>query len=470
VLEWVAVEALHLAALAPLNQLSSGRRQGGWTACGGKTAFSSAEGRGAMAAEEILLHAAADSLQRGVYRLSPHVSVVTARGEGCTLVLLANAHPTESVAVDAIVYCKANVVRSAEGLLANDVQAAAAYYTRVSEQAASRAATEAARLAARNIPQPPQPSSRGGFRWPAKWGAFAARGMSVAPRSQRIVLVVSRSGVQAQLGEVEVRLSAPVDGSGKPGAAGGSPAKHMQTGIESFFASTRATLPPGAGGVGSGAANGQAAQARVLAAGVFAQLPLSTHVEALLAQVNLSGGASGTGGFDQSENELQAAIATSRAEARADAELQEALEASLATRPQAGREVSEEEQLQAALRASLRSKPEQPSVHSAADEDEQVRAAIALSLTHAKLSAGRSKTHGQADSSTAAIIDLSDSQPAEDLAEGDAADGAGKGGGVSEVRAVAQHSGQHSDQHSEQLSVLELREARLRRIHAAGRP
>ncbi|KAJ1630430.1 hypothetical protein T492DRAFT_906760, partial [Pavlovales sp. CCMP2436] len=145
-------------------------------------------------------------------------------------------------------------------------------------------------------------------------------------------------------------------------------------------------------------------------------------------------------------------------------------QASLATRPQAGREVSEEEQLQAALRASLRSKPEQPSVHSAADEDEQVRAAIALSLTHAKLSAGRSKTHGQADSSTAAIIDLSDSQPAEDLAEGDAADGAGKGGGVSEVRAVAQHSGQHSDQHSEQLSVLELREARLRRIHAAGRP
>jgi hypothetical protein len=38
----------------------------------------------------------------------------------------------------------------------------------------------------------------------SQWSAFGVKGVSVAPRSQRIVLVLSRSGIQAQLGEIQV--------------------------------------------------------------------------------------------------------------------------------------------------------------------------------------------------------------------------------------------------------------------------
>ena len=55
------------------------------------------------------------------------------------------------------------------------------------------------------MPPPPPAGRERGPRWPAKWAAFRALAV-VAPRSRRLLLVASATGVQAQLGAVEVEV------------------------------------------------------------------------------------------------------------------------------------------------------------------------------------------------------------------------------------------------------------------------
>ncbi|KAH8060430.1 calcium-dependent cysteine-type endopeptidase [Aureococcus anophagefferens] len=132
-------------------------------------------------------------------------AIISRNGDGIVAVTVANrAAAPKRVAIT--LYAKSAAARDGSGVLANDKAAADAYYAR-----------------RRALVPPGAPRPRSGFRYPAKWAAFAATA-DLAPGATRLAATVVRKGVQYELGDVLCEVSDAGAGAKKqttPTASGG---------------------------------------------------------------------------------------------------------------------------------------------------------------------------------------------------------------------------------------------------------
>ena len=98
----------------------------------------------------------------------------------------------------ATAFVKSCAARGVEGPLTNLKDEADAYYRRRHMEKENLRAAEAAR----GVPPPP-PRGERGLRWPAKWSAYCTSAR-VPPQSRRLLMVVAASGMQYELGEIEI--------------------------------------------------------------------------------------------------------------------------------------------------------------------------------------------------------------------------------------------------------------------------
>ena len=277
-----------------------------------------------------LFRATERALVRHAMRLANGVACLVTRGDGMLVVLALNESDT-AAAVRAECYCKSAVARARGAIaLESDADAAASYAAKTKAQADARGPAARQR----------------GPRWPAKWKAFRATA-TLAPKSQnfrrrthlkrlkyldfgiveccnsrtalhrqQLLLVVARSGVQFELGEIDCSLAACDEPQ-----AGGKTQRSIVDFCERGAKRTRA--------VAVGAEDG-----------VFAALPLRD--DARRAALHRRDDDHRARGFPErlADAELEAALeasrrdrfassdAADRPERRADADLAAAIEAS----------------------------------------------------------------------------------------------------------------------------------------------
>lgn len=199
-------------------------------------------------------------VSRRLVQLSPTAAALVAKGAELTLV--AGYHwgrPDEApLTLRVTAYVKSCAARAAEGQLVNLKDAADAYYQRL-RQEQERALAE---RAARGIP--PREERERGPRWPAKWAAYRTVAR-VAPQSRRLLMVVAASGVQAEIGEIEVEAVSGAEAAGAPAhlsAASSSTAARREAEASAASAMARwlgrgaAAGSVGGSGSGAGAAAG----------------------------------------------------------------------------------------------------------------------------------------------------------------------------------------------------------------------
>lgn len=167
-------------------------------------------GAGWMSGEEKLV----GRLKRRLMSAGPGCSILIVSGSGVVAILAAN-QSSAVAAIEVVAFTKSNVARTAKGKLVSDTTAANAYYERLkaAEEQRKQAAAEAAvrrqgggggdgsgggQLIKRQ-------ESKSGFKWPAKWQCFRTS-TSVPSGELRLVLLLVKSGVQAQLGEIEANV------------------------------------------------------------------------------------------------------------------------------------------------------------------------------------------------------------------------------------------------------------------------
>jgi hypothetical protein len=242
-------------------------------------------GAGWMSGEEKLV----GRLKRRLMRAGPGCSILIVSGSGVVAILAAN-QSSAVAAIEVVAYTKSNVARTAKGKLVSDTTAANAYYERLkaAEEQRKQAAAEAAarrqgggggdgsgggQLIKR---KESKSASSGGFKWPAKWQCFRTS-TSVPPGELRLVLLLAKSGVQAQLGEIEANVI-PSDAASSENrkaqtaaaAAGGAGAAATNGGVQMSlhaFMSSAKTAKSASAGAAASAGDAAAAGSRSAAGG-----------------------------------------------------------------------------------------------------------------------------------------------------------------------------------------------------------
>ena len=266
-------------------------------------------------------------------------------------------------------FAKSSAARSRDGILPNLKDDADAYHNK---RAAARAAAGASAS-----------SARGGFeyRWPPKWAAYRAT-CRVARGCRRVALVLSASGVQAEVGEIRCSVIGELNAGGpsaeptpkRAKTEGDAATMHRWLSApaadDGALAAARAAHEAHAAAAASAAT--AAAAERLAADGIFAEVPFDDATAAALARLcerqqrRRAQPQAGDDSQDAAEAAmLEAAIAESaRAHApqgggdsHEDAEaamIEAALaESARAHTTAAERELEEERQLAAAIAASL---------------------------------------------------------------------------------------------------------------------
>jgi hypothetical protein len=227
----------------------------------------------------------------------PSCSIVVVTAPGGVLAVVAANQSSNAVKVEVTAYTKSNAARTGQGKLVSDTAKGAAYYEKIKamqeEARQVAAAAQQRRPGGGNLIKVPSSSrDRGGFRWPAKWQAFCATA-TVPSGHQRLVLLLVKSGVQAQLGDIEARLI-PGDGStlansGHSSNAAGATARPtgVQTSLHGWLGAAAVKT------VGAKAAAKPPAGA-ALRAGIFSAVPCVAWRHAWQG-LEVSGGVGGRG-------------------------------------------------------------------------------------------------------------------------------------------------------------------------------
>lgn len=322
-IERIAAHALHLAA--------TGAAGFGGGARGGA--------RSSTCALETLVEANQRELRPRSRALARGVSIATADGDGAALITALNARAAEPALVEVTVYAKSHAARGADGLLSSDKPLAQAYEAKLAAAAAAKGGGGGSGGG----------GGGGGFKWPAKWAAYRTVA-HVPPRSQRALIALAQSGVQARFGEVEVRLLQGAEATAAAAGGGAGVRAAKPTPLDAWLGAPRppAASPDeparpsarpaggasgaGAGGRGGASAAGSSSAAVAHGTGSFFD-PVPLLPEALVADAHAPMDLSGPGGAaHEPDAELKAALAASLREherATADAELERALAASL---------------------------------------------------------------------------------------------------------------------------------------------
>ncbi len=346
-------------------------------------------------------------IKRQLVDLSDTVAAVVARGSELTLVAAYNwgrpDAPTAHLRVTA--YVKSSACRSVDGLLTNHKDLADAYYRKIEEEKERRKAA----AAARGVPVWEERDR--GPRWPAKWAAYRTT-VSVQPGSRKLLMVVAASGMQAEIGAIDVEAVDPSTAGSSSSAAGSSSSKRDEDAKGSASAMAR-WLGGGKSGDGvedlTGSPPPSSWSKGSSGEGIFAPAPF-TRDEWLAAKAQFKrshngyrplGGAGGSGSSpggddaalkaaleasarEQEEKALKDALAQSAQQQQrqpqppsgpgADADLEAAIAASLSG-PSAR---SEDEQMAMAMAAS-REEAERRAAAAQADEDAMLQQALAMS-------------------------------------------------------------------------------------------